>query len=140
VRHGPTAVFGRLAGHRQQLRDLLRCELARTTWTRRVTQHLFEGAQENGFLLATLDQNQTLKRFPPTPSPATNPMAFDTKLHGDILVVHALEGQKYHASPLGDSLRAGAGTRHGLQRFLLTFRDNDLGSPPWHDGYLPESL
>jgi hypothetical protein len=140
VRHGPTAVFGRLTGHRQQLRDLLRCELARTTGARRVAQHLFEGTQENRFLLAALDQDQTLKRFPPTSPPATNPMAFDTKLHGDILIVHPLEGQEDHAGPLGDRLRASTGTRHGLQRFLLTFRDNDLGSPPWHDRYLPESL
>jgi hypothetical protein len=61
-------------------------------------------------------------------------MTFTPEPCGDVLVGKAVEGQQDHPGSLGNGLGTGAGTDHPLEDGLLTFRDAELASPPWHCG------
>src|SRR5262249_60773377 len=71
VRDRPPRLLRRLAGQRQDLRDLLGRELAGVATARRVGEYVRDGAAEGGVRLGALDLDQ----FGPGPDPAPPPQA-----------------------------------------------------------------
>src|SRR5438067_10314622 len=136
--HRSATVGGWLAGHGQDLRHLLGGELTWAAAARQVAEQFGDGVGQSRFLLAAFHEDQSLPRIRPASPPDADSVAFAAYAVSDVLVVQAVKAEQNHACPLGDGLRAGAGACHRLQDFLLAFRNNDLGSPPWHRSNLPK--
>src|SRR5262245_60611337 len=94
--------------------------------------------RQGRLLLAAFNQDQPLDCLDPAPPPDARRVAFAADAVSDVLVVVALKGEQNHACPLGEGLGTGTGAGHGLKNLLLTFRENDLGSPSWHGWNLPK--
>jgi hypothetical protein len=99
--HGPATFVGRLASHRQNLRNLFRREFASPTTPGRIAPYAFDSTLESRCLLATLDQRQPLEGPDPTAPPNADGVPSTAEFFGDGFVVFALKGSKNHAGSLG---------------------------------------
>jgi len=133
VRHGSPRFLRRLAGHRQDLRDLLGGELAAAAGPRQIAEHLFHGLTQGRRFLHAFDDRQPLEGPPPALPPDADAVPLAPELRGDLFVREAVEGQQNDLGAVGEPLRATPREGHRLQHLLLAFGDDDLGCHPWHD-------
>ena len=90
---GPSRLFGRLAGHGQDLRHLLGGECAGRTTTRGVAENVFDGAAKFGLRFATFDGHQGVERLLPTPPPEADLLSRQADFLGDVHIERSGECQ-----------------------------------------------
>ena len=90
---GPPRLFGRFAGHRQDLRHLLGGECSGRTTAWGVAENVFDGAAKFGLRFATFDGHQGVKRLLPTPPPEADLLSRQGDFCGDVHIEQSGEGQ-----------------------------------------------
>ena len=129
MRYRSSRFLGRLASDRDDHRHLVRVELARTTRSLFIAQHLFDRPTKIARPTEAFRMNQLLESRFPTPTPDANGVTFVTDPLRNRRIPLTLKRQQNHLGPESQPLRTRSRYRHVAKDLLLPLRYDELRLP-----------